>query len=165
MGAKETHWKQNFNYKYTGAYELNAGECKTVTISKTCREEVSSTKGDKQLCFIAYFQGSSKPMVLNKTNCKIIAKMYGSMIERWIGKQIIIEAKAVKAFGEVVEALRVKHTIPKAETINTKKLIMAIDDCIDMDELKAVYTAMTPAERSAMLKCKDAKKVKLSEVK
>src|SRR4030042_5116060 len=111
----ETHWKQNFNYKYTGAYELAQGETRTVTIKKTCTEEVASTNGDKQMCFVAYFEENNKPMVLNKTNCKTIEKLYGPIIEKWIGKKVIIEAKKVKAFGDMVDALRIKHSLPKAE--------------------------------------------------
>jgi hypothetical protein len=48
-------------------------------------------------------------MILNKTNLKSIAKIAKSpMIENWIGVQIILTIETVKAFGEIVEALRIK---------------------------------------------------------
>jgi len=49
-------------------------------------------------------------MILNKTNCKIITTVIDTpYIEQWIGKSIIIYAAKVKAFGGMVEALRVKN--------------------------------------------------------
>ena len=113
------HWKQNFDYKYTGAYELQPGEEKVVTIKKTCKEEVNSTDGKKSLCLVAYFEESSKPMVLNKTNCKTIEKLYSPFIEKWVGKQITVFAAKVKAFGDTVDALRIRPTVPvKKQTVD-----------------------------------------------
>ena len=54
-------------------------------------------------------KGAKKGMILNKTNCKIISKRLDSpYIEQWVGKSITIYAAKVRAFGEMVEALRVK---------------------------------------------------------
>jgi hypothetical protein len=49
-------------------------------------------------------------MIINKTNAKIITKILDTpFIEHWVGKSIIIYAAKVRAFGEMVEALRVKN--------------------------------------------------------
>jgi hypothetical protein len=49
-------------------------------------------------------------MILNKTNCKIITKVLDTpYIDNWVGKSIVIYAAKVKAFGDMVEALRVKN--------------------------------------------------------
>ena len=48
-----THWKQNFNYKYTGAYEIAPGEEKRLVIDRLTREEVASVQGKKEMCFVA----------------------------------------------------------------------------------------------------------------
>jgi hypothetical protein len=132
-----THWKQNFDYRFTGAYELQPNEEKTVTIAKTNKEEVASTTGEKQMCFVAYFHENSKPMVLNKTNCKTIEKLYGADIEKWIGKKITVFAALVKAFGEMVDALRIRPTIPV--TVDYAAQLRA---CKTLDELKAAFTAV-----------------------
>jgi hypothetical protein len=59
---------------------------------------------------VAYFIGGKKGMILNKTNCKIITKVLDTpYIDNWVGKSIIIYAAKVKAFGDMVEALRVKN--------------------------------------------------------
>jgi hypothetical protein len=162
--VSETHWKQNFDYKYTGTYELKQGETKTLVISRTATEEVMSTTGQKQLCFVAYFSRQEKPMILNKTNCKTITKMYGAYVENWIGKAIIIESKLVKSFGEMVDALRVKNSIPvtskPADFEPAKKKLLA---CIGLDQLKAVYLSLSKEEQAATVTTKEEMKEKLSE--
>ena len=134
------HWKQNFDYKYTGAYELQPNEEKVVTIKKVCKEEVNSTDGKKSMCLVAYFYDSSKPMVLNKTNCKTIEKIYSPFTEDWIGKKITVFSQKVKAFGDVVDALRIRPTKP-AETVDYSVQIKQINDCKTIEELKSVWTS------------------------
>lgn len=156
-----THWKQNFNYKYTGAYELPEGQTRTLRIQRLCNEDVCDTSGKKQLCFVAYFDGQSKPMVLNKTNCKTIEKLYGPIIEQWIGKQITIESKKVKAFGEMVDALRVKHSVPKPSNTDNSKYEQQLSNCKNLGELKSVYTGLPPEVKFALSCLKDSIKSKL----
>lgn len=157
----ETHWKQNFNYKYTGAYELKSGETKTLTIKRTCTEDVMSTTGQKQMCFVAYFEGHTKPMVLNKTNCKTIGKLYTPIIENWIGKQIIVESKQVKAFGDVVDAIRVKEILPVKEKIDIDAIKATFLSCKTVDELKSKYMALSKQEQAATALIKDEVKEQL----
>lgn len=159
-----THWKQNFDYKFIGAYELQPGEEKTLTISKTGREEVANTSGTKTLCFVAYFSESSKPMVLNKTNCKTISRLYGPLIENWIGRRIIIKSEQVKAFGETVDALRVKNVMPPvAKPVDYSVQIAKLTACTTIEDLAKVYKSFTPAEQTGTMKTKDEMKLKLGE--
>lgn len=159
----QTHWKTNFSYKYTGAYELQPGETKILTIQKIGREEVMNTTGQKEMCTVAYFKESSKPMVLNKTNCKTIEKLYGPYLEDWSGKRIIIESRKVKAFGDEVDALRVKKCIPEPEQKeNHDSAKSRLTNCKTIDELKTVFTSLSPKEQAATLQLKDDMKSKLS---
>lgn len=159
----QTHWKQNFSYKYTGAYELLPGETKTLTIQRICREDVKNTSGQDELCTVAYFKESSKPMVLNKTNCKTLEKLYGPYLEDWQGKRIMIESRKVKAFGDEVDALRIKKTIPEPEQKESFDVaIKKIQNCKTIDELKTVFTSLSPKEQAATMQIKDQMKVKLS---
>lgn len=160
----ETHWKQNFNFKYTGAYELRQGETKTLTIKRTCNEEVMSTSGQKQMCFVAHFEGQSKPMVLNKTNCKTISKLYTPIVENWIGKQIVVESQSVKAFGETVDALRVKATFPTQKKIDITIPKQILEACVSLNDLKSTYLSLSKEEQAATVQIKDAVKKRLSEV-
>ena len=133
------HWKQSFDYKYTGAYELQPNEEKVVTIKKVCKEEVNSTDGKKSMCLVAYFEESSKPMVLNKTNCKTIEKIYSPFTDDWIGKKITVFAQKVKAFGDTVDALRIRPTKPIEKAVDYSAQIKQIESCKTIDELKTVW--------------------------
>jgi hypothetical protein len=159
-----THWKQNFDYKYTGAYELEEGQQKTVEIMKTGKEEVTGSDGKKTLCFVAYFRNEKKPMVLNKTNCKIISKLYGNDFEKWIGKKITIHSEQVKAFGSVVDALRVIMQQPKEKQIDASKAIEKLNGCRDLNQLQTVYLSLSPEEKTATLELKNELKIQLTPI-
>ena len=104
-----THWKKLTNPNYIGAEILQPGQELKVTIDKVVKEQVKTAEGTQE-CIVAYFKGGTKGMILNKTNCKIITSVIEPpYIEQWIGKSIIIYAAKVKAFGGIVEALRVKN--------------------------------------------------------
>jgi len=154
-----THWKKNFDYRFTGAYELEPNQEKIVTITKVGIEQVKSTDGNNQDCLVAYFKEDSKPMVLNKTNCKTIEKLYSPYTEDWIGKKITVFSTKVRAFGETVDALRIRPTKPK-----TKSLFEFESDlkaCKNLDELKRVFSS-PEFPRSQLTKLKDELKTKLS---
>ena len=108
MEEKVTHWKKLTDPNYIGAEILQPGQELTLVIERVVKEQVKSAAGTNE-CIVAYFKGAKKGMILNKTNCKIISKRLDSpYIEQWVGKSITIYAAKVRAFGELVEALRVK---------------------------------------------------------
>jgi len=111
----KTHWKKKFNYDYLGTYSLPNGEDIVGTIKELKDEEVTGTGGQKETCLVCYFTDLDKPMILNRTNCGSIAKIYGSpYIEDWVGNRVQIYAKeGVKAFGTTTDALRIREFIPK----------------------------------------------------
>ncbi len=113
MTEVKTHWKKLVNPHYIGAYSLEPGQDLNVTIEKVVREQVQGPDGKKEECTVAYLV-NQKPFILNNTNQKTIAKICDSpYIEDWTGKSITLFVAKVKAFGEVVEALRVRPTAPK----------------------------------------------------
>lgn len=159
----QTHWKQNFDYRYTGAYELAPGEERTLTIKQVGREEVKDETGKPQTCMVAHFVEAGKPMILNKTNCKTIEKLYGPYIEGWIGKRIIIAAAKVKAFGDTIDALRVKKSVPQSMSkADYSKAIEVLNGCKSLEELKNVYSQLTAEEKAATIKLKDELKERLT---
>lgn len=109
MSEKITHWKKLTNPNYIGSHDLLPNQELKITIDRIVQENVKNVDGKEEQCIIAYIKGAKKPMILNKTNCKIIAKVLQTpYIEEWSGGNIIIYSAKVKAFGEVVDALRVK---------------------------------------------------------
>ena len=110
MSELKTHWKKLTNPNYIGAHDLLPGQELKITLESISNEMVTGSDGTQTQCVVAKIKGAKKPMILNKTNMKIIAKLLGSnYIEDWQGASIIIYAAKVKAFGEQVESLRVKN--------------------------------------------------------
>lgn len=111
----KTHWKKLTNPSYLGAYDFQPGEKRIVTIKEVKQEKVKGTDGKDDECIVAYFT-EGKPMILNVTNCKAIAKAYGTnFIEEWSGLNITLFVTSVSAFGQVVDALRVEPMQPKSK--------------------------------------------------
>jgi hypothetical protein len=164
MTTTKTHWKKYFHPDYIGAYALEPGEEKTVRIKHVKQEQVTGINGKKEECTVAHLDGE-KPFILNRTNCKTITKIYGSpFIEDWSGKSITIYAAKVSAFGEEVEALRIRQRVPQPlKPLNYAANIAAVEACKTLDELKAVFTGFTPPEQAATVAVKDRMKLKLQE--
>ena len=108
-----THWKKLMNPDYLGAYALEPGQDLIVTIKSVGNEEVTGTDGKKEICSVIHFYENYKPMILNATNNKTIAKLLKTpYIEQWVGKKIQVYVEKVKAFGEVWDALRIRPFLP-----------------------------------------------------
>lgn len=111
------HWKKMFNPDYIGAYELDEGQELVLTIKSVQPEMVTGDKGRKEELLVARFAENVKPMILNKTNCKMIQKLYRTPdIEKWVGKKIQLYATTTSFGGEVVECLRIRDKVPVTET-------------------------------------------------
>lgn len=111
---EKTHWKRLINPDYLGAYSLPVGQDMTVVIESVGKEIVIGTGGKKDECTVARIQGN-KPMILNNTNCKTIAKLYGAYIEDWTGKPITLFASTTKLAGDTVECLRIRPVVAKPQ--------------------------------------------------
>lgn len=108
-----THWKKLTNPDYIGAYSLQPGEEKIVQIVSVGRKMVKGTDGKETECTVAVLK-NEKPFILNKTNCKTLTKVAGTpFIERWANMKVTVYVDAVKAFGDVVDALRVRPVKPQ----------------------------------------------------
>ena len=110
---QKTHWKKLTNPTYLGAYDFTPGEKRVLTIDKVVQDKVKGNDGKDEDCTICHFV-DSKPMILNVTNCKAIAKAHGTnFIEEWSEKKVTLFVTTVSAFGQVVEALRIEQIQPK----------------------------------------------------
>lgn len=94
--------------EHIAAIDLNGKEA-TVTIEKVVAEKIGQKKQKKPVLF---FVGKKRGMVLNKTNCKVLAAMYGRDTEDWKGKAITIFPTMTEMAGESVPCLRIKPGIP-----------------------------------------------------
>ena len=108
----KTHWKKLHNPDYLGAYSLDESTM-VVEIKKVEKRQIPGADGKKDDAVVAELVGQ-KPMILNATNMKTIASLYGNYIEDWVGKKITLFVATVKAFGTTTDALRVEAKIPKS---------------------------------------------------
>lgn len=113
----QTHWKSMTNPNYLGVYSLP--ECRDIilTIKSVGQELVMGADGSKEECVVMHFHEPVKPFICNKTNLKQITKLLKTpYVEQWYGHKIQIGNEKVKAFGDVVDALRVRSKLPQAQT-------------------------------------------------
>lgn len=126
---KKTHWKRLQNPDYLGAYALDEGKDLIATIRAVQVERVTGADGKKEDCTVIHFmEPNIKPMICNVTNAKAIAKLYKTpYVEEWQGRKVQIFVDQVKAFGEIVEALRIRPFIPKVAVKETSGPILCTD--------------------------------------
>lgn len=146
--SEGTHWKKLTNPNYLGSWDFAAGEERLLTIDRVLQEQVidmENIKKDmnaKKPCIVAHFREASKPMILNKTNCKTMQGLYNTpIIEEWAGRQIIVKVEKVRAFGKLEDALRIKNEKPApAQTSSPPKSIICAE-CEKPIEPIGDYTA------------------------
>ena len=137
------HWKKQFNYEYLGSYSLDGKKEAVVTVSRLAQEKVTGQQGRKEDCFVVYFKEFDKGMILNRTNARAIEKVAGSgLVEDWVGVQVTLYVeKGVKAFGDVVDALRIRDKKPTRQTM-TKQIETSMLDAIKNGKATQVEQAL-----------------------
>lgn len=114
----KTHWRKIIESEYLAGSDLDDGNGNfkpvVLTIKRAGNESILDTRtGQKESALLLWFEEAAKPMILNVTNAKTIAKLAKSeYIEEWRGLKIEIGTQKIKAFGELWDALRVKHKLP-----------------------------------------------------
>ena len=113
--ANKTPWKKIVSDPdFLGEADFNEGEEKVVTIDRVVSGvKVKTAEGTSEKA-VVYFREQIKPMILNVARSKAITKVAGSkFVEDWSGVsvQLYIEDN-VKAFGDVVSAVRVRPRKP-----------------------------------------------------
>lgn len=139
-----THWKKLENPDYIGAYAFQPNEEKVVTIKTVKREMITGADGKKEECTVVHFVENEKPLILNATNGKMIAKMADTpYIEQWAGARIALVVRDVKAFGDVVPAVRVlQKRLGRVETVQK---------CSDCGKPIVAWGNMNPSQVAASM--------------
>ena len=162
----KTHWKKLENPDYLGAYALQPNRDLVVQIKSVGQEEVyNPTNNKKETCTVAHFTDPAiKPMILNVTNCKTISKLYDTpYIEDWPGKYISIYIAKVKAFGETVDALRIRNKVPTIEKIVCKDCGKEIVGTSQKSARELADIAIKNCGRELCLDCMRKEKAKMEE--
>jgi hypothetical protein len=100
-----------FPSDYVSAPELK-GRDVTVTITSVTMEPLQMAGGGRKNKPILRFQGTAKKMVCNQVNADTISQLHGAKAEKWVGKKITLYPTRCLAFGDMVECIRVRETIP-----------------------------------------------------
>lgn len=125
----KTHWKKLSNPDYFGSWSIEEGKDLIVKIVSVSTEMVKNTDGKSEECIVAKLEGQ-KPFILNATNAKTITKVLKTpYIEDWAGKHIQLYVTQVKAFGDVVDAVRVRSFAPevKKPTVNVDRFAKMLE--------------------------------------
>ena len=140
----ETHWKKFFNPNYMGDYSFEPGKDRVLTIRKVTDETVTGEGGKKDDCMVIYWEEDEKPMIMNKTNCKMVSKVVGSPItERWIGHRIQLWYDPSVKFGSnTVGGIRIRSKAPEDVQIACEECGQFIAPAFNMTASQlAAYTA------------------------
>lgn len=141
------HWKNFIDKDYLGSHNLEEGEEMLLTISKFEGEETVKTADGDKTKMVLYFNENVQKMILNITNATILSSLYGSHPENWVGKKIQVYAAAVKAFGKVQDALRIRDFVPK-EAISIDDYKSKMNAAVSLVELAGVWKSFPAAVRA-----------------
>ena len=116
---EKTHWKKVVSDpNFIGEGDFQEGEEKILTIDRVnAKETVMTAEGKTVKAVVHWREAGHKPMILNVARSKSIEKVAGSgYFEDWPGVtvQLYIE-QGIRAFGEVVAAVRVRPYKPKIQ--------------------------------------------------
>lgn len=95
---------EEFPTKYLKASDLGGNVAK-VQIAHVDSEQIGKDK-DRRL--VLYFRGKQKGMVLNKTNARAIADVFGDETDNWTGGDIEVFSMKVEYQGRMVDGLRIR---------------------------------------------------------
>lgn len=158
-----THWRNLFESKsmLLGSHNLNEGEELVCEISNTGIQTIKNKNGKDENVPVILFT-NAPPMVLNITNTKTIAALYGDLYDKWVGRSIQVYATKVKAFGSVTMALRVRPVIP-ANSSDTKQYVDKLNQCGSIEQLKQVFMALPNNVKPELSSLKDTIKAQLEQ--
>jgi hypothetical protein len=86
---------------------------RTLKISGCSRVELTGDNNKKAKKPGVSFYDEPKKLALNKTNGKVIAKLYGKDTDRWVGESITIFATTTEFGGETRDCIRVRPQRPE----------------------------------------------------
>lgn len=117
--AGKTHWKKVVSDpNFIGEGDFREGEEKVLTIDRiNAAETVTTAEGKSKKAVVHWKEPGNKPMILNVARSKNIEKVAGSgFFEDWPGVQVQLYIEhGIKAFGEVVSAVRVRPFKPRVQ--------------------------------------------------
>lgn len=161
--AQNRHWKNFLDKSYLGSHNLEKGEEMLLTIEKFVGEETVKTQDGDKVKQVLYFKEDVPKMIMNITNGNTLSALYGSHPDQWTGKQILIHAASVKAFGKTQDALRIRDVKPSI-SMDLSGPVAKLRAATTLDELKAAFSSLPKSAQAQaeVIAVKDELKVKLA---
>jgi len=103
-----------YDSEFLHHYDLKKDEA-TVEIESVEGATLVGQGGRKSKRPVVKFKGAEKGLVLNKTNGKAIAALYGNDTAAWPGNKVTLYKAQTSLAGETVECLRVKAPVGKVD--------------------------------------------------
>jgi len=162
--SETTHWKKLFPEKteLLGSHNLNAGEELIAEIKHVEIGTIKDKSGKDARVPVLTFT-SVPPMVLNITNTRVLASLYGEDYSAWIGEFIQLYVVKITAFGTEQTALRIRETKPASQP-DIAKYMQQINSAKTLDELKRIFITIPKHIKTHLTDAKDNMKKQLSEV-
>ena len=110
----KTHWKKYFDPKFLGAHDFEQAKDKILTIRFIVEGmEFLPSAGKLGPCLIIHWDEKEKPFIINQTNSKSVAKIYGSNDPNsWISKKIQLYVTSVRVGKNYTDGVRIRDFIP-----------------------------------------------------
>lgn len=103
-------YRTMFDKNHIGAWDLNGKECTVIIEDVKAGSVGHGKKTDRKP--IVRMRGKKKTWLLNVTNARAIAAMYGNDTRAWVGKAVTIYPTMADFGGKPVDAIRVRPGIP-----------------------------------------------------
>lgn len=109
----DADFRELLDKKYMGAWDLG-GEDRVATIVRVTKPHAiigaGGSTNKKSIMFIEEFH---KGIVMNPTNMNVVAKMYGTKVRNWLGKQVTLY-KSKTDFGtqKGIDCIRIRERPP-----------------------------------------------------
>jgi hypothetical protein len=109
-------YRTMFDNDYLGSWDLDSRDV-TVTIARVVAKTIQGDGGKSDRKPVVYFKRadgteSPKGLVLNKTNGRTVASLYGPKVEAWAGKRITLYPTTTTVGRETRECIRVRPVVP-----------------------------------------------------
>jgi hypothetical protein len=96
-----------FPSDYLAAVEFQ-GKDVTLTVASLETDTLQMRDGGEETKWVMRFKETEKKLVLNTTNAESIGEIHGTDAGKWKGKKVTFYPARVKAFGAIVDAIRVR---------------------------------------------------------
>lgn len=161
--SETTHWKNLFPNKMLllGSQNLNEGEELVAKIAGVSIQAIKNQNGQEEHVPVVTFE-NAPPMVLNITNSRTIASLYGERYDQWPGHSVQIYATKVKAFGVEQMALRIREARPDIPE-DLSGYENSLRACTTIADLQTAFTAIPKHLKPKLVAVKDHMKVELND--